>query len=207
MVSREKASEIAEASMPGTLDFERIHELQQGWYFPIRPPQEPMFGGDCGLIVNKQTGEVFRVPGSIFGVERDLDLYDKGYQFDAYDLVVLEVKNWNDTLDVLVDLRISVTEPEYESGTVWRVARPNTACSRRACVGPEAPRLMPHRYSRSTPIRLSTFFALVSQYLATVRYWSSAYGANVLSSDSKAHAVTGLVREPCRIIPAAQIES
>lgn len=77
--------------MPGTLDFERIHELQQGWYFPIRPPQEPMFGGDCGLIVNKQTGEVFRVPGSIFGVERDLDLYDKGYQFDAYDLVVLEL--------------------------------------------------------------------------------------------------------------------
>jgi hypothetical protein len=78
------------------------------------------------LIVNKQTGEVFRVPGSIFGVERDFDLYDKGYQFDAYDLVVLEVKNWNDTLDVLVDLRISVTEPEYANGTVWRVPRPLT---------------------------------------------------------------------------------
>jgi hypothetical protein len=137
MLTREQAFKIAEASMPGAVDLERIRELQQGWYFSIRPQEEPNgpgqtsrppvprdvpIGGYCGLIVNKQTGEVHRVLGKC-GVDRDLELYDKGYQFDAYDLVVLEVKSWNDSLDVLVDLRVSVTEPEYEHGTVWRVPR------------------------------------------------------------------------------------
>jgi hypothetical protein len=140
MLNREMASRIAEASMPGALDLQRIRELQQGWFFPIRPPEEPQLGGDCGLIVNKQTGEVYQVTGSVFGVERDLEMYDKGYQFDAYDLVVLEVQTLNETLDVLVDLRISVTKPEYAHGTVWRVPRLLTraelrrALSRLPCV-------------------------------------------------------------------------
>lgn len=59
-------------------------------------------------------------------MERDLELYERGYQFGAYDLVITEIADLDATLSTLVDLRISVVEPRYEHGTVWRIPRPVT---------------------------------------------------------------------------------
>jgi hypothetical protein len=94
-------------------------ELEYGWYFPYRETAEPVVGSH-GIIVNKSTGKVLRL-GSRFPRERDLTMYDRGYQFDSYDLVVLEVHNMESTLDVLLRLGLSKTEPEYKHGTVWRI--------------------------------------------------------------------------------------
>ena len=72
--------------------------------------------------MNKETGKLYQL-GSAFPIERDLDLYDRGYQFERYDLVVLAVQDPVTTLDALVGLGLSVVEPTYENGTVWRVPR------------------------------------------------------------------------------------
>jgi len=81
--------------------------------------------GSQGVIVNKATGATFHL-GSAFPVDRDIELYDRGYQFEQYDLVIVTIVNMERALDVLTELEISVAEPEYEHGTVWRVPRPLT---------------------------------------------------------------------------------
>lgn len=98
-------------------------ELHDGWYFPFRS-REPMAGCN-GVIVNKRSGKLFHL-GSAFPPERDLDLYDRGYQFDCYDLTVLSVRDRAQTLNALSELRLSVVEPQEEHGVVWKIPREMT---------------------------------------------------------------------------------
>jgi hypothetical protein len=95
-------------------------ELRDGWFFPYRSDQ-PMAGSN-GVIVNKNTGRVFRL-GSAFPVERDLALYDLGYQLERYDLVILQVNNLKETCNALVRLALQVVAITYEHGQVWRIPR------------------------------------------------------------------------------------
>jgi hypothetical protein len=123
MLDRESARRIASA-VPAAhvvIDDNGVRELRHGWFFPYRAVSAPVAGSN-GLIVNKQTGKIYQL-GSAFPVERDLELYDRGYQFERYDLVVLAVLDPVTTLDTLVALGVSVVEPTYEHGTVWRVPR------------------------------------------------------------------------------------
>ncbi len=100
-----------------------VRELYSGWYFPFGcPVGAASVGGLLGVIVNKLTGKVFEL-GSGASIERDLVFYDRGYQFCSYDLVILEVRNREATLDALEQLRFSKVEPKYEHGTVWRIPR------------------------------------------------------------------------------------
>jgi hypothetical protein len=99
-------------------------ELRDGWYFPFLS-EGPMAGCN-GVIVNKQTGKLFHL-GSAFPVERDLELYDRGYQFDSYDLVILEVRDRKQTLHALSRLHLDVVEPRTEHGVVWQVPRRMTS--------------------------------------------------------------------------------
>ena len=69
-------------------------ELPSGWYFEPRRGQV----GCGGIVINKKTGEVFGL-GSGRGVERDLWFYEKGYQSERYDLVVVVVRD----IDVAVE--------------------------------------------------------------------------------------------------------
>jgi hypothetical protein len=78
--------------------------------------------GSHGVIVNKLTGKIFSL-GSAFPVERDLEFYDRGYQFERYDLVVLDVLDLDAALDVLLQIAPTAIEPTYEHGTVWRIPR------------------------------------------------------------------------------------
>ena len=98
-------------------------ELRLGWYFPMR------FGGNApgcnGIIVSKADGSVFSL-GSAFPVERDLRFYDRGFQSDKVDLVVLEVVDWPGTVEALLEVGPQTIELSYESGTVWRLPRPLT---------------------------------------------------------------------------------
>ena len=84
--------EIATRDIPKgiAVDVEAVRELPSGWFFPYRSAGDQLFCGSQGVIINKQTGKTLRL-GSAFPVERDLELYERGYQFETYDLVVLEI--------------------------------------------------------------------------------------------------------------------
>jgi hypothetical protein len=110
------------AAAEGThLDATGALETRTGWFVPSQHRPEYV-GGTKGLIVNKQTGSVLWL-GSAYSVERDVALYDKGYQFEFYDLVVTRVRDTKRTLDTLLALRLSRAEPKYQSGVVWRIPR------------------------------------------------------------------------------------
>jgi hypothetical protein len=81
--------------------------------------------GSNGVIVNKQTGKLLHL-GSAFPVERDLELYDRGYQFESYDLIILEIRDRKQTLHALGKLHLDVVEPTTEQGVVRQVPRTMT---------------------------------------------------------------------------------
>jgi hypothetical protein len=96
-------------------------ELREGWFFSLRTAR---IGGN-GLIVNKKTGRVLHL-GTGFPIERDLELYDRGYQFWRYDLVILAVHDVKATRSAIARLDLKVVTPTYEHGQVWRVPRSMT---------------------------------------------------------------------------------
>lgn len=96
-------------------------ELREGWFFSLRTPRV----GSNGMIVNKKTGRVLHL-GSGFPVDRDLALYDRGYHFERYDLVILAVHDVKATRSAIGNLGLKVVTPTYEHGQVWRVPRSMT---------------------------------------------------------------------------------
>ena len=69
------------------------------------------------MIVNKRTGRVLQL-GSAFPIERDLALYDRGYQFERYDLVILSIRDLDATRRAVGRLPLQVIEPTYKHGQV-----------------------------------------------------------------------------------------
>jgi hypothetical protein len=124
VVSETRARELAEefSRKAGRTFAPTVTELERGWYFAW---------GDDGLIgshgfaVSKETGRIFEF-GSAFPRERDLRMYDRGMDADAYDLVVLAIADLDASIAVLQLLRPNITELSYETGTVWRIPRPLT---------------------------------------------------------------------------------
>jgi len=100
-------------------------ELQEGWFFPW---ESARFGCN-GVIVNKRTGRILHL-GSAFPVERDLAMYDRGYQFERYDLVVLAIHDVERTRRAIGNLPLRIVEPEYEHGQVWRIPKTMTDLER-----------------------------------------------------------------------------
>ncbi len=124
--TREQAHNIAQSrASPASLDGAR--ETLQGWYFPLATDAI----GSNGVIVHKSTGRVLQL-GSGYPAERDLRLYDKGYQFERYDLVITSAAQLEGTVTTLQALRVDVVEPTFEHGKVWRIARPMSADEIRA---------------------------------------------------------------------------
>ena len=116
MIDRVTARDLAAKKAPswGEVDDTRVQELRTGWFFPYRctdpDPSHWPIGGPGGVIVNKQTGNTF-FPASRFPIERDLTLYDKGYHFHVYALVILRIADLRRTLDTLEALHITTVEP------------------------------------------------------------------------------------------------
>jgi hypothetical protein len=134
MLDRESALQIAlgDLDLRCTIDDAGVAELREGWYFPNNA-RVGGIGGSHGVIVNKATGKIFRL-GSAFPPERDLYFYDRGFQFDLYDLVIVEVDNVEATLDSLVALGLKFVQPTYEHGSVWRVPRTPQRSELAACI-------------------------------------------------------------------------
>ena len=126
MIEREIAREIAQraAGDRQRIDAVRCTETRVGWYFPYAPASE-MMAGSNGVIVNKQSGRAL-VLGSAFPVERDIKAFDEGFQYPAYDLVVLDIRDRSRTVETLLEIGPTVTIPEYQDGRVWKVPRSMT---------------------------------------------------------------------------------
>jgi hypothetical protein len=125
MIDADQARVLASASSamrPGmTLD--AVRELRDGWHFPL--VSTGMMGGCSGIIVHKQTGKLFHL-GSTFPAARDIALYDLGYRFDSYDIVVLDVHDRPAALAALGKLNLSVFEPKIVGGMVRPTSRKMT---------------------------------------------------------------------------------
>src|SRR4051812_35843766 len=74
--------------------------LHQGWYFPVIAKQSMAV---AGVIVNADTGRALPVMAGS-SLECDPSLYDRGFQFTAYDLVVLAVTNLEETVRAVLAL-------------------------------------------------------------------------------------------------------
>jgi len=125
-----QARELAAASIErqSSIRIGQTTELRDGWYFALAAPRVMI--GSNGLIVNKRTGRVLHL-GSAFPVERDLAMYDRGYQYARYTLTVTAVNDLDCTTKTLGALRLMVVIPEAVDGVVWRVPRLITAAEHR----------------------------------------------------------------------------
>lgn len=95
------------------------HTLDQGWYFPVIAKRSMAV---AGVIVNADTGRALQVlAGS--SLERDPSLYDRGFQFEAYDVVVLAVANLDETVRAMLGLGERVVDVYYRNDRVYRVGR------------------------------------------------------------------------------------
>ena len=119
MIDESQARSLAEKAVTDDdVSLGPAQELREGWFFPWQTAQV----GCNGTIVNKATGRLHHL-GSAFPVERDLAMYDRGYQFESYDLVIVAIRDLEATRRAVAKLHPSVIEPTYEHGQVWRVPK------------------------------------------------------------------------------------
>jgi hypothetical protein len=123
MIDEPRAREMAK----GAFEAEEVvlggaRELNDGWFFPCVAKGTQLF---TGVIVNKKTGRPLRVMTQS-PMDNDLTLYDRGYQFDNYNLVVLTVENMDQTVRVLHALHVITVDTYYKNDRVYRVGRPLT---------------------------------------------------------------------------------
>jgi len=154
MIDEPRAREVAK----GAFEAEEVvlggaRELNDGWFFPCVTKGTQLF---TGVIVNKKTGRPLRVM-THSPMERDLNLYDRGYHFDEYDLVVLTVENLDESVRVLHALHEITVDKYYKTaGSTASGAgspKPRSATVSRGCRASSAVGSTSASTSSSTPAR------------------------------------------------------
>ncbi|ART69877.1 hypothetical protein BTO20_15975 [Mycobacterium dioxanotrophicus] len=123
MVDEARARELAIAAF----DAQQVvlggaRELNDGWFFPSVTKGPDLF---TGVIVNKRTGRCLRVRAHT-PLDKDPTLYDRGYQYDGYDLVVLGIGDLDQTVRIVMALHVVTVDTYYKNDRVYRVGRPLT---------------------------------------------------------------------------------
>lgn len=120
MFDEPRAREVAIGAFEaGEVVLGDARELNDGWFLPCVAKGFQHF---TGVIVNKRTGRPLHVM-THSPMANDLTLYDRGYQFDVYDLVVLTVENLDETVRVLHALHEVTLDVYYKNDRVYRVGR------------------------------------------------------------------------------------
>jgi hypothetical protein len=120
MIDEPEAREAAKGALESEgVVFGGCRELNEGWFFPCVTKGAQIF---AGVIVNKATGRPLLVVTQS-PMASDLTLYDRGYQFSLYDLVVLAVENLDETVRVLHALHEVTVDTYYKNDRVYRVGR------------------------------------------------------------------------------------
>lgn len=91
-------------------------ELEQGWLFPVIAKKTRAFPS---VIVNKRDGRVLHLLHDS-PLERDPVLYDRGYQFDVYDLVVHGIDD--------LDATVVASRPRHDGSRSARASL-DSACN------------------------------------------------------------------------------
>jgi hypothetical protein len=113
----------AHAHADGWPDPVNAREIESGWYFPWRFPDDGVTRlGSNGLIVNKRTRKVV-VLGSAYSLERDLNAHDAGYPLKGADFIVTAVADEDRAVALLGELGITKVAPEEEGGVIWRIPK------------------------------------------------------------------------------------
>jgi hypothetical protein len=120
MVDEPAAREIAQTNLSSyDVVLGAGRELEQGWFFPC-----VMKGPDAfaGVIVDKQDGRALTV---VTGTPMATNpaLYDRGYRFGSYDLVVLAFDDLEQTVRLLHDMHPGIVDTYFKFGRVYRVGR------------------------------------------------------------------------------------
>jgi len=122
MIDEAAARELGTAAVTGYVGAAVLgpaSTLDQGWYFPVIAKQSVAV---AGVVVNAETGRALPVmPGS--SLERDPSLYDRGFQFAAYDLAVLSITNIDETVRAMLGLGERILDVYYRNDRVYRVGR------------------------------------------------------------------------------------
>jgi hypothetical protein len=120
MIEEARARELGKAAFDSDdVVLGDARELNEGWFFPCIAKRSDLF---TGVIVNKETGRPLRVTMHS-PMERDPALYDRGYQFEQYDLVILTIANWEETVRTIDALHFVTLDTYYKHDRVWRVGR------------------------------------------------------------------------------------
>jgi hypothetical protein len=120
MIDEGRARELGKAEFePDDVVLGEAKELAEGWFFPCIAKASRVF---TGVIVNKETGKPLRVMLHS-SLERDPTFYDRGYQFEQCDVVVLEVQDTDATVRALQMLGAVTVDVYFKYGRVWRVGR------------------------------------------------------------------------------------
>jgi hypothetical protein len=94
-------------------------ELNEGWFFPCVAKESHLF---TGVIVNKETGRPLQVT-RLSPMERDPALYDRGYQFEMYDLVIFAIADLEEAVRTIDAMHFVTRDTYYKHERVWRVGR------------------------------------------------------------------------------------
>lgn len=120
MIDEPHAREVAKAAFKSNgVVLGSAHELSEGWFFPCVTKGVQMF---AGVIVNKATSRSLLV-WMHSPLASEPTLYDRGYQFDQYDLVVLTVEDLDESVRVLHALHEVTVDTYYKNDRVYRVGR------------------------------------------------------------------------------------
>lgn len=120
MIDEPQARRVAQDAVDaGSVVLGPVRELTDGWFFPCVTK-----GADFldGVVVNKTTSRALPVR-TYSPLSRDVTLYDRGYHYHAYDLVVLAVDNVDEAVRVLHTLHEVTTDTYYRNDRVYRVGR------------------------------------------------------------------------------------
>jgi hypothetical protein len=131
MITFEEAKQIAlEKIGPDCgLMVDKIIEKPYGWYFVYQNKsflesgnRQDMLCGFCGFIVDREDGYVFEF-GSAYPLERNFATYEAGFKYYSYNLTILSIINFSQTLEWLLTLNLEYTLPEEEYGDIWRIPK------------------------------------------------------------------------------------
>jgi hypothetical protein len=137
-------------------------EKPYGWYFCYQSKAYIQSGddryalfGSGGLIVERNDGDVFEF-GSAYPLERYLAAYEAGFKFDTYDLTILSIRDIQQTVRLLLSLKMQYVVPEEESETVWRIPQKFTEDQIRSALAS-----LPHTfYDQKFDFGYETFLAI-----------------------------------------------
>ncbi len=110
---------------------EEAHIIDHGciWYIPFErriPTDDLYIGVYYGFFVDKANGELFQ-PGSGFTLEEWLAGFRKGLRYDRYDLTIVKINDFEQTLELLQGLHFEYFIREVRYGVTWKFPKPFTA--------------------------------------------------------------------------------